>query len=61
MDSKSPRPSLLQRLALLLRRVLPPRFHTRRMRLHRRLAELDPDQRERLRRNLRRLIHPKAA
>jgi len=41
--------------------LVPRRFHTRRMAAGCRVLELTPAQREALARNLRRMLHPKAA
>ena len=52
---------LLRALYRAIVRLLPRRFHTRRMAAESRVLRLSDEQREQLARNLRRMLRPKAA
>ena len=54
-------PRIASPLRRALLRLVPPRFHTRRMAAGRRVERLTPSQREELARNLRRMLRPKIA
>jgi hypothetical protein len=56
-----PFPRLVSTLRRALARLVPPRFHTRRMSALLRVERLTPTQREELARNLRRMLRPKIA